>query len=364
MEEKVRQFPLYIKITCMLSSLVIVFYALYILQDIFIPFAIASLFAVLLNPLVKKMEKYMPRILAISLTVFLVIVLVWIVIFFISQQFSVFNDNLPALQQKFSTIFKNRQTWLQSYIDISPKQEWDLLNQITSWSTALLAQTIWWIYNLVIFCVIVPFYVFLLLLYKPLIVEFILNIFSSSNPLQIVDILEETKSSVQSYIFWLLIETFLVATLNSIALMIIGVKYAILLWILWGIINILPYIGWIAGTLMPMFIALLTNEPIIVQVYIIVSYLFIQFVDNNFLLPYVVSSKLQINALFSILIVLLAAALWWVAWMFLAVPFLWVLKIIFDRVDGYKHIGKLLWTEIPTKPFFLDRKLNSFIKNK
>ena len=84
------------------------------------------------------------------------------------------------------------------------------------------------------------------------------------------------------------------------------------------------------------------------QLLIIGAYALIQFIDNNILVPRIVSSKVQINALISIVIVLMGAALWGIPGMFLSIPFIAVLKIIFDRIDGLKPWGKLLGDDIPT----------------
>ena len=85
------------------------------------------------------------------------------------------------------------------------------------------------------------------------------------------------------------------------------------------------------------------------QILIVGAYSLIQFIDNNILVPRIVSSKVQINALISIVIVLLGAGLWGISGMFLSIPFIAVLKIIFDRVDGLKPWGKLLGETVPTE---------------
>jgi predicted PurR-regulated permease PerM len=86
------------------------------------------------------------------------------------------------------------------------------------------------------------------------------------------------------------------------------------------------------------------------QLGVIVAYIVIQFIDNNILVPRIVSSKVQINALMSIIVVLLGNALWGLSGMFLSIPFVAVVKIIFDRIDDLKPWGKLLGDNIPTHP--------------
>lgn len=80
-----------------------------------------------------------------------------------------------------------------------------------------------------------------------------------------------------------------------------------------------------------------------------IAYAIIQFVDNNILVPRIVSSKVQINALFSIVVVLLGGAVWGVPGMFLSIPAIAIVKIIFDRIHDLKPWGKLLGDEVPTR---------------
>src|SRR3989338_3917084 len=81
----------------------------------------------------------------------------------------------------------------------------------------------------------------------------------------------------------------------------------------------------------------LTNTKKIIQSYLIG--LFIQFIDNNFLLPKIVASRVKINALVSIIVVLLGAAVWGVPGMFLAIPLTAIIKVIFDHVEPLKPWG-------------------------
>jgi predicted PurR-regulated permease PerM len=129
----------------------------------------------------------------------------------------------------------------------------------------------------------------------------------------------------------------------------LGVKYALLLGFLGAIINVLPFIGGIVAVLLPVLIATVTKDGFQTQMGIIIAYVIIQFIDNHFLIPYIVSSKVKINALISIIIVLLGGALWGISGMFLSIPFIGILKIIFDRVPELKPWGRLLGDEIPTR---------------
>ena len=224
-----------------------------------------------------------------------------------------------------------------------------MINEALNSSKGLVGQTLGTAITTIVIIFILPVYVFLLLFYKTLILNFLYESFAEENSKQVADILRQTKAAIQSYMVGLLIEALIVATLNSTALLILGVKYAILLGLIGALLNMLPYIGGIVAVALPILIATVTKNGYSTQLGIIIAYVIIQFTDNNFLVPKIVSSKVQINALISIVIVLLGGALWGVAGMFLSIPFVAILKIICDRVEGLRGWGKLLGDEIPTK---------------
>jgi len=99
----------------------------------------------------------------------------------------------------------------------------------------------------------------------------------------------------------------------------------------------------------------MTKAPIYV-LYVALIYPTIQFIDNNFIVPYVIGSKVKLNALFSILAVIAGAALWGVAGMFLSIPLLAIVKLICDKIEPLKPYGFLLG-DIET---FSDRSMPAF----
>lgn len=162
------------------------------------------------------------------------------------------------------------------------------------------------------------------------------------------EVLQETNTTIQRYTSGLLIEALIIAVLYSATLLILGVQYAILLGVLGALLNMLPFIGGIVGIALPLIMATLTKDGYTTQLLILVIYTVIQFIDNHFIIPSIVSSRVKINALISIIIVLLGGALWGIAGMFLSIPFIGILKILLDRIPGLKPWGKLLGYEEPT----------------
>jgi len=136
----------------------------------------------------------------------------------------------------------------------------------------------------------------------------------------------------------------------------LGIDYAILLGIVGALLNVIPYIGGIIAVALPMLVALVTKSSGWYPFYVMAVYYFIQLIDNNFIVPKIVASKVKINALFSIVVVIVGNALWGVPGMFLSIPLLAIVKLVFDNIEPLKPWGFLLGDTMPPllliKPIF------------
>ena len=162
----------------------------------------------------------------------------------------------------------------------------------------------------------------------------------------VAEVLGETKSLIQSYLIGLLIEAAIVATLNSVGLLIIGVKYALLLGLLSALLNLIPYIGIVIATILPVVMALALQSPLS-ALWVFILFIVVQFVDNQYIVPYIVASKVKVNALVSIIVVLIGGALWGISGMFLAIPLAAIAKVVFDRIPQLEPLGFVLGDDMP-----------------
>jgi predicted PurR-regulated permease PerM len=358
---KIKELPFYAKVTIIMFGLILATYILINLGDVLTPLAFAAIIAILLNPLVNKLSMYrLEKVPSIILAMVLTTLVVSGIFYFLSSQIAGFGENLPALKEKFSSLLASLQSWLQQKFGLSIERQLALVNEAANSNKALIGGTLNTVLGTLGVLLLLPVYVFLFLYYKTLILNFFYKVFAEENAEKVSEILGQTKIAIQSYMVGLLMEAAIVAVLNSAALLIIGVKYAFLLGVIGAILNMLPYIGGIIAIALPLLMATVTNDGYSMQLWIIIAYLTIQFVDNNFLVPHIVSSKVKINALISIVAVLLGGALWGVAGMFLSIPFVGILKIIFDRVNGLQPWGELLGDEEPTalKLFLFAKRKN------
>ncbi len=345
-----KKYPFYIKCTVILFGLILFIYVLFYLRGILVPFAFGLMLAILLNPFVNSLQNIgIPRILAISVSVLTAILIFAITGYVLSKQIASFSTELPLLKKKIIYIIQRIQMEVAQRFNYGMSSQNEFINQAKVGTQPFMGQTLMTIIGGIEAVLLIPMYSFLFLYYKKLIINFLYEVFAEENSKEVSAVLTQTKGAIQSYMFGLLLEAVIVACLNSIALMILGIEYGILLGILGAIINVLPFIGGIVSILLPIAIATLTKDGISTQIGIILSYIFIQFVDNHFLIPYIVSSRVKINALCSIVIVLMGGSIWGISGMFLSIPFIGVLKIIFDKIPQLKAWGKLLGDHVPTR---------------
>ncbi|WP_140344631.1 AI-2E family transporter, partial [Flavobacterium sp. FPG59] len=207
---------------------------------------------------------------------------------------------------------------------------------------------------------LIPIYTFLILLYRTHFLMFLSKLVDKEHHHKLKDILTNIRIAINSYIVGLIIEMILVATMTTIGLMLIGVKYAILLGVMTGILNLIPYIGILfAGVLS--IVATLTGTPdLSIIIGVIAVTVVVQLIDNNILVPLIVSSKVEINAFISIIAIIIGGAIAGVSGMFLALPILAVIKVIFDRIDTLEPWGYLMGDHLPKTYTWRNIKLPLF----
>ena len=344
-----KTYPFYLKATVILFGIVLLCVTVMNLKEILAPIAFALIIAILLNPLVLRLQRFkINKVIAIAIAISFAFIIIGALIYFLSSQVTKFSQNFPMMKVKFISMFAELQAWIAMHFGVSVEKQMQMVNEAMKNSQSMMGQTLGSALGGLALIFLVPVYVFLLLYYKTLILNFLYEVFAEENSTKVEDVLAETKIAIQSYMVGLILEGIVVAILNSAALLVLGVQYAILLGVIGAILNVLPYIGGIIAIALPVLIALVTHNGLSVPFWIIVSYIIIQFIDNHILIPLLVSSRVKINAFFSILIVLVGGYLWGVTGMFLSIPFLAIIKIIFVRIPELKPWGKLLGDEVPT----------------
>lgn len=338
--------PFYLKASIFSIGLYFTISMLYIGQGIILPIIYATIFSILISPLVNFLiRKKINRIISITLVLLVTFLIAGGIIALISTQASLFSNAFPQLLLKFQELLTQSTDWVSGYYNISPEKINSFIesgkNELLNHTSSAIGVTLSTMGGFLTVVVLIPVYIFMLLYYQPLLSEFIHKLFGANNGVQVAEILVETKAIIQSYLSGLFIEFVLVAVLNAAGLLLLGINYAILLGIIGALLNVIPYIGGIVAVALIMAVALVTKSGLY-AVYALAVILFIQFIDNNYIIPKIIGSKVKLNSLICLVAVLLGDALWGIPGMFLSIPLTAIVKLIFDRIESLKPWGYLL----------------------
>ena len=338
--------PFYIKLSHSLLAILLIIVFMYLGQSILIPLSFAGLLAIILiGPCDYLENKGVPRGIAAVASLLIALTIGIVIMYFISSQIISFRNDLPILASQLSTALIELEDWARLKFHISSGNMRQFINsassQTLSHTSTLIGSTFSTISNTFIYLVLIPIYTFLLLLYRKLVVHFFIASFSEHHTERVKDILAKTRRVIKGYIVGLFIEMLIVAAMNCIGFFILGVKYALLLGVIAALLNLIPYLGIFTACLLSMLITFTTATPSTV-LGVAVVLIIVHIIDSNILLPKVVGSKVKINALVTILGVILGSTIWGIPGMFLAIPIIAILKVIFDGVDSLNPWGMLL----------------------
>ena len=324
--------------------------ALYLGKDVVLPILFSILLATLLLPVYKWLaSKKIPKPIAIILPLTISLVLVFSVVFFLSKQVIHFFDDLPTLEERVGELKEKVQHWVDDTAHIKVKDQDKYLKdagqKLKTNAPKMLGATFLTLTDIVTYLVLIPIYTFLILFYKDTIKVFLMNVFKNGSEKKVEDVLNESTTVAQYYIVGLSIETALVFALNVIGFLILGIKYAVFLALLAALLNLIPYVGILAANVICMFITLVSSDTPTDAIWVGAILAVVQFFDNNFGMPMIVGNKVKINALVTIVGILIGGAVCGIPGMFLAIPALAVMKVICERVPDLNAWGILLSDE-------------------
>lgn len=345
------KFPFYAKVSLLIIGLYVTISILSIAQSILVPLLFATIIAILLSPVVNFLvRKKINRVVAITGALTVAILILSALVVLLLSQASLLSDAMPQLTEKFGELLNKTVTWVSDNFNTRERKinEWlaSTKDEFVNNSSGIIGSTLSTMGSVLTYVFLTPVYIFMILFYQPHLIRFVHQLFGTSNDVHVGEILVETKTIIQSYLAGLAAEFAIVAILNSAGLLLLGIQYALLLGIVGALLNIIPYIGGLIGMAIFVMIALVTKSPVYV-LYVMLLYSFIQLIDNNYLVPKIIGSKVKLNALVSLLAVIAGAALWGIPGMFLSIPLTAIIKLILDRIHSLKPWGFLMGDTMP-----------------
>ncbi len=340
-------YPFYVKLSCILISIIILGFLAMIGQQILVPMVLGLLIAILLIPLCRFLENRLrfPRGVSSIFASVLALAVIASVIYLMSIEVGKLANDWPQFQKQFIQLTDNLQSWISRTFGVRRHEQLtylnDTLKKSISTGTAILERTLTSVGYVLMLTGFTFLFTLFFLLYRTHLLKFLVASFTETHHKTVFEIVENIQFMVKKYLVGLFLQMIIVTILSFIAYTIIGVKYNFMLAILTGILNILPYIGIFTALLIGALITFATSG-ISHVLFIVIAIVIIHAIDGNIIMPRVVGSKVKINSLIVIIGLVIGEMIWGIAGMLLTIPILAILKIIFDRVEGLQSWGFLM----------------------
>ncbi|MEO5912246.1 MAG: AI-2E family transporter [Pelobium sp.] len=350
----IQSIPPTVKRSIELVGLFLLGYIFIVGNSIIMPILMAFFLSIMLLPIFRFLRsKKFPETIAILIPIIFILLLAALLIWFFSAQVQILISDFPEIKKNINIHLNSLSNWINGFTDYSTaeqikivkEQSSKFLNNTGNILTGILGS----VSGLIIFFGLLPIYIYLILFYKNLLLKFVIMWFEKKDIPKVEGSLKDIEEIIKSYLIGLLIQISYITILLGGTLWIIGIKHALLIGVLFALLNLIPYIGALIGNIMGVLLTVSSTQETWPVITVLVVIAVVQFLDNNILMPRIVGSKVKINSLSAIVGIVLAGTFAGVSGMFLALPIIAVLKIVFDRSEGFEKWGVLLGDERPEK---------------
>ncbi|MRH43029.1 AI-2E family transporter [Aquibacillus halophilus] len=312
---------------------------------IFTPFIIAGIIAFLLHPVVEKLHQYnFPRWLAIIVIYLLFFGVLGYVGYkafpAVIHQLRDLNENLPQFIDTYRKTIYNMYEKTSFLPETVHDRMDEFLHDLEAFIGDLLTDAVRQltkILDVVIVIAVIPVLVFYMLKDFDLIKQTLWKLTPKKYRLEGKELVIEIDKSLGNYIRGQLLVCFFVSLTTYGILLFIDMKYPLLLAIIMGITNIIPYFGPIIGAIPAVVIAFTIS--INMAIYVIIAVFVVQIIEGNLLSPFIVGKSIKIHPILIILALLIGGEMGGIIGMIVAVPLLTVTKVFLSHTRAFKSVN-------------------------
>jgi predicted PurR-regulated permease PerM len=336
----------YAKLVNPLICIAVTLGLLYYGQSVLKPLALSALLAILLTSPCRYFERQgFPRAISALMMLLLAVVIFFLIFYVIMTAIVSFRDDLPQMKENINASVQQMSDWAKPRLSVSTQKMQEIIKasaaNIVPKTSYVVNRALTTVSSVIIIGILIIIQTFLLLLYRGLIVNFFMQLFEAKYAALISELFRQMRYVVRGYISALFIEMLIIAFANCAMMYALGIKYALLLGIIAAVLNIIPYLGIVMGIGLSALISLTTNTPMTVM-WMSVSLIVIHMLDTNVLMPNLVRARVNINALATIVGVIIGTTVWGVPGTFMAVPLLAIMKLVFEAVPQWQPFALLM----------------------
>lgn len=346
-----KKYPFWLRASVILIGLTLLFVLLSYGKFILMPLAFSALFAMLLTPISNRLERWkLGRAGSIIVTMILVFIVFSGILWLISLQFVQFAQDLPEVTARLKKFNADFLHFVENTLGIAPDQQTDYLQKGLDNLIERSGQYISGLVNttttLFTTLGLMPIFIFFMMYYKEMYTTFLNKIIERRSHEEVEVVVDKVQDVAQNYLVGLITVIGILAVLNSIGLLIVGIDHAIFFGVFAGFMAIIPFIGIIIGSLPPLLYALFLTDSLLYPLGVIIVFVIVQFLEGNFISPRIIGSRVSINPFIALIALIIGGQLWGISGMILFVPLIGILRVVFEEIPALRPVGYLLGNRI------------------
>ncbi|RYD96551.1 MAG: AI-2E family transporter [Sphingobacteriales bacterium] len=333
-------------ITYSMLALALIIAFAYVLKSVLVPVLFSIILASLMFPVCTRLERlgFTRAMASLTSLLLMILVLAGLVYLLVFQSINIGQD-ASEIVSKIETVLKDAEHWADEKLNLSRTQlittGKQQLEKAMPKMGAALGLFFGSLGNFLSLGILVPLIIFFLLYYREFFKAFFVRAIGREHQQQVETTFTKIYEAIKNYMGGLLMVMGIVAVLNGVGLMIIGIEHAWFFGILASLLMLLPYIGIAIGSILPALFALATKDSYWYALAVVGWFQLVQILEGNFITPNIVGGKVSLNPLVSILSIFLFSMLFGFAGLILALPMMAILKVIFDAVPQLQPYGFL-----------------------
>lgn len=315
-------------IVLLVAGIVVLF--LYSVRVVVLPFFLSAVLSYFISPLVVYFESFGIKrgIVVVSIYIFFMTICLSAIVTFspkIMRELSKLSSNLQVYAEGLKGSLGTLQHVIETkYPIVRQKGIFDTIvkkisgfveSEISQIPTLLLE-----LFPVLSLLVLIPVITFFMLMNGRKVFNAIFRAVPSRYVETVLSIVCEFDVIVGRFVRGQIIEAVCVAVMSVAGLLFLNIEYAVIIGIVAGLANMIPYMGPVAGAVPAIISAITFHQDSTIVIKVVLLFVIIQFIDNNFIQPIVVSKGMKIHPAVIIFVVLAGAQMGGVIGMFLAVP--------------------------------------------
>ena len=326
-----------------LLAVFLIFFGLYFAKDFLIPLCIGGILATLFLPFCTWMEtKKVPKGIAVLVCLLVLLLIILSILTLLGFKISELLNDLTSIKQKAFETINTVNNFILLHLNISIEDQFTILkNEQPSYSNIMQIMLGSVAYLFTTFILIVVYFIFLLY-YRSHLKAFLIQVTANEQRPEMQKVILNITHISQQYLIGISKMIFLLWVMYGIGFSLLGVKNALFFAVMCGLLEIIPYVGNITGTLLTVLVASINGGDISLLVGIVITYGIVQLIQGWVLEPLILGPQVKINPLFTIIVLVIGELLWGIPGLILAIPLTAMLKIVCDHIVPLHPYGFLI----------------------